>query len=177
MITDGAECIVNAAIAALKAAFSPTSSQPPLGGGTDVVRFFAGEATPTSYVDMHISECACGGDPFIWVRLLRRYRSQTFPQPYVGNDPCGSPVVVALEVGVARCAVMSAEGCSWEELAQEAEVSMDDSWRIELALCTAANRMRNTECSDAVAIDVIAPYGPEGGIIAWTGTLYARVDS
>lgn len=174
---DGVQCIVNDTIAALKKVFSPDSVQPPIGGGTETVRFFAGEATPMSYVDMHISDCGCGGEPFIWVHLLRRYRSKVFPQPYVGDEGCGAPPAVAMEIGVARCAVMNAEGCSWDELAAEAEISLDDGWRIELAMCVAAGMMKADGCSDAVAIDSAMPYGPDGGVVAWTGTFFARVDS
>lgn len=178
-MSDGAQCIINEAIRAMKAVFSPNSSQPPIGGGSTTVRFFAGEATPLSAVDLHVAEegCACGEAPFLWVRLMRRYRSKVFPQPYVGDDGCGSPVVVAIEVGIARCAVMFSEECNFEDYATEAEISLDDSWRVEKALCIAAGWMKADLCSDAVALDAVTPYGPEGGVIAWTGILYARVDS
>lgn len=177
MSVDGASCILNGVICALREAFTSESSYPPIGGGTDRVRVFAGEAAPLSAVDMHINECGCGNDPFIWVRLMRRYRTRTFPQPYVGEDPCGSPTAVAIEVGVARCAAMYEEGCDWTAYEAEAEVSLDDSWRIDLALCRAAATLKKSGCSDAVAMDAVVPYGPEGGVIAWTGTLYVRVDS
>jgi len=178
-MTDGAECVLNNVITALKQVFAPDSSHPPLGGGTEKVRVFAGEAAPLSAVDLHLADedCACGQQPFLWVRLVRRYRSRAFPQPYVGDDPCGSPVVVAVEIGVARCAVMFSDSCEWEDYANEAEVSLDDSWRIELALCRAATLMKRANCSDVVAFDSIIPYGPEGGVIAWYGTLYARLDT
>lgn len=175
---DGADCIMNAVICAMREVFSPTSSQPPLGGGSDTVRLFAGDATPLGAVDMHIDDPDCGcSQPFLWARLVRRYRSRTFPAPYVGIDPCGSPRVVAIEVGVARCAVIAREACAWKDLEEEAEISMDDSWRIEMALCRASALMNAKQCSDMTATDAVIPYGPEGGLIAWTGTIYARVDT
>jgi hypothetical protein len=178
MLNDGADCIINKVICALKEAFSPTSSQPPIGGGTERVRVFAGEAAPLSAVDMHLDECGCGNDPFVWVRLVRRYRTQSFPQPYVGDAACGAPIAIAVEVGIARCAVVFTEGgCDWTAYESEAEVSLDDSARIELALCRAASLMKASNCSDAVALDAVVPFGPEGGVIAWVGTLYARVDN
>ena len=177
MLHDGADCILNSVIRALKEAFSPTSASPPIGGGTERVRVFAGEAPPLSAVDMHLDDCGCGNDPFVWVRLMRRYRSQTFPQAYVGDNGCAAPRVVAIEIGVARCAAVFQESCDWTAYESEAEVSLDDSARIELALCRAASLMKRGECSDAVALDAVVPYGPEGGIIAWIGTLYARVDT
>lgn len=178
MLNDGADCIINKVICALKEAFSPTSSHPPIGGGTERVRVFAGSATPLSAVDMHMDDCGCGNDPFLWVRLVRRYRSQIFPQPYVGDNGCGAPRVIAVEVGVARCAAAATEGgCDWTAYESEAEISLDDSARIELALCRAAALMKASKCSDMIALDAVVPDGPEGGVIAWVGNLYARVDN
>lgn len=171
---DGVECILNQTICALREAFDPASSYPPLGGGSTIVRVFAGEATPLAAVDLHIADVECGGDPFLWVRLVRRYVTQTFPQPYVGPDGCAAQRVVAVEIGVARCAVISSSP-EWAALAEEAEISLDDSGRIELALCRASTLMKSKNCSDMQALDAVVPYGPEGGILAWTGTLYAAV--
>lgn len=172
---DGVECILNQAICAMREAFDPASSYPPLGGGSTTIRAFAGDATPLGAVDMHISDKGCGSDPFLWVRLVRRYRSQTFPQPSVIADGCRTQRVAAVEVGVARCAAIEAEGVDWKTLAEEAEISLDDSGRIELALCRASALMQTAKCSDMQAVDAIVPYGPDGGVIAWTGTLYAAV--
>lgn len=170
---------MNNVICALKEVFAPNSSCPPLGGGTERVRVFAGEAPPLSAVDMHLADdgCGCGQQPFVWVRLMRRFRTETFPQPYVGDRGCGAPVAVAIEIGVARCAAVFDPDCSWSTYEAEAEVSLDDSARIELAMCRASSLMKAGNCADMVALDATIPYGPEGGIFAWLGTLYARVDS
>lgn len=181
MLNDGVDCIINKVICALREAFSPTSSFPPLGGGTERVRVFAGAAPPLEAVDLHLRDdgCGCGGEPFVWVRLMRRYRSRNFPQPFVGVDPCGAPTVAAIEIGVARCAAVFAEDCDWSAYEAEAEVSLDDSRRIELALCRAIKLLAAApeRCSEMVATDMVVPFGPEGGVIAWVGTLYARVDT
>lgn len=179
MIVDGAECIVNETMNALRDVFRPDSAQPPLGGGTERVRLFAGEATPLSAFDAHINGCddCKAAEPFVWVRVARRYRSAQFPQQYVGDDGCDKPRVLALELGVARCAAVFDEDCDWSAYESEAEVSLDDSWRVELALCRARNRMKSAHCSDQVASDAVVPVGPEGGVIAWVGMLYARIDS
>lgn len=172
----GVECIINQIICAMREAFDPNSSYPPLGGGSTIIRTFAGDATPLAAVDLHINDVDCGNAPFLWVRLVRRYRSQTFPNPYVGKDGCASQRVVAVEVGVARCAVIeTGDGPKWADLATEAEISLDDSGRIELAMCRAFALMQKDQCSDMQAADAVIPYGPEGGVIAWTGTLYAAV--
>lgn len=171
---EGVECIINAAIFAMREAFDPNSSMPPLGGGGGDVRVFAGSGAPMDAVDMHVSDCGCD-KPFLWVRLVRRYKTKTFPQPYVGALECDVMNAVAIEVGVARCAALSAEAPDWKTLAEEAEISLDDSGRIELALCRAADLMKTRECSDIQAVDAVVPYGPEGGIISWVGTMYALV--
>lgn len=178
MLPDGAECIVNAVMTAMREAFTAESSAPPLGGGTDRVRFFAGGTDPLAYFDFHVNDPDCGCEkPFVWVRLARRYRSQTFPAPWVGEAPCDQPHVVAVEIGVGRCSSLQTTECDWSAYETEAEISMDDSRRIEIALCRARTLMNRTKCSDAVAFDAVMPYGPTGGVIAWVSMLYARVDS
>jgi hypothetical protein len=173
---EGVECILNKTICAMREVFDPASSNPPLGRGSTTIRTFAGDATPLAVVDMHVSEVGCGNTPFLWVRLVRRYRTQSFPQPYVGPDGCAAQIAVAVEIGVARCAAIQTEdGPDWKTLAEEAEISLDDSGRIELALCRASALMTASKCSDMQALDAVVPYGPDGGVIAWTGTLYAAV--
>lgn len=167
------DCILNELISALREAFDPDSSLPPIGGGTTNVRLFAGDAVPLAAWDAHNADESCD-HPFIWVRLVRRYRTQQFPAPYVGPAPCGMPSAVAIEVGVGRCAVVDAEP-SWEQYANEAEISIDDSWRIDLALCRAMSKIEANECGLSTAIDSVVPYGPDGGVIAWIGTGYVQL--
>lgn len=174
---DPASDVVNAFVVAMKAAFNPADSvQPPLGGGSTDVRFFASDgALPTSVWDPDNGGLAAGcRDPLLWVRVDRRYRAKArdFPAAFVGDKDCKDADVVralAVEVGIARCSDMSAKP-KWSALEREAEVSLDDSWRIETALCLAATALRKAK--HAVATDTIAPLGPEGGLIAWTGMAY-----
>lgn len=170
---DDTGCILNLFVCAMREAFASDSIQPPDGGGSSEVRVFAGDAIPLSAWDAHAEGCGCG-EPFLWVRLTRRYRSAQFPTPYVGPSPCGTPVVLAVEVGVGRCAVVGAQP-SWDDYDREAEVSLDDSWRIELALCTAVKRVGKNGCGTQGAVDNVVPYGPEGGVIAWLGTAYVQI--
>ncbi|OMB79283.1 hypothetical protein [Mycolicibacterium conceptionense] len=172
---DPASDIVNVFITAMKAAFNPDDKvQPPLGGGATDVRFFASDgALPTAVWDPETGLNISCKSPFLWVRVDRRFRSrqQEFPAVYVGDKDCKAADVVrgvAVEVGVARCADMS-ERPKWSVLEREAEVSLDDSWRVEMALCMAAGALK---ANHAVATDTIAPLGPEGGLIAWTGMAY-----
>ena len=174
MSGDGLSCVVRHLRCALVEAFTGGSTNPPLGGGTDTVRIFAGDATPLAAWDAHAAECDCNA-PFVWIRLARRYRSDAFPTPTVGATPCGAPVVAALEIGVGRCAVVDAEP-SWQDYEDEALISFDDSWRIELALCRASQHIAaDPDCATNTATDQVIPYGPEGGVIAWLGTLYVQL--
>jgi hypothetical protein len=175
VIDDPANCVINTTANALRWAFDQMSEQPPIGGGTAEVRLFAGEALPIEAWDFHRGDGDGCEEPFAWVRLIRRYRSKDFPTPYVGGDSCAAPIVIAVEVGVARCAVISLGDCDWQRFENEAEISADDSWRVERALCQAAARLRKAQCSSMIGLDAIMPYGPDGGVIAWTGILYAEL--
>lgn len=167
--TDPASAIINAHIAAMKMVFDPASVCPPDGGGSTTVRFFAGEGIPMEAWDAHNGD-GCD-NPFLWVRLLRRYRTREFPSPALSADACNLPRALAIEIGVGRCAVVESEP-DWDDYAREAEIALDDSWRIEKALCAAAGLLRAE--SYVVAIDTVAPYGPEGGVLAWTGASYVQ---
>lgn len=176
---DPASDLVDEFTKAMKAAFNPNDAvQPPDGGGSTDVRFFASDgALPTSVWDPEGGlTTGCKSGPLLWVRVDRRYRVKLgqFPSAYVGEKSCVDEDVrraIAVEVGVARCADMSATP-KWSVLEREAEVSLDDSWRVELALCMASTAL--TANGHPVATDVIAPLGPEGGLIAWTGMAYVQ---
>lgn len=146
---------------------------PPLVGHADVVRFFAGDGAPLAAWDSHASQ-GCES-PFIWVRAMRRYTSSTFPSPTLNTSPCGAQIrVVAIEAGVGFCAVID-QSPSWEQYSAEAAVSMDTAWRLEIALDNAACKLRYDAGGDRLtAVDSLVPYGPEGGVIAWTGVLYVN---
>ena len=165
---DPASEVINTITRSLRAGFTPDSECPPVGGGATDIRFFAGDGAPLAAWDAHASGQGCD-NPFLWVRAMRRYASETFPTPVLDTSPCAMLRVIAVEIGVGRCAVVDAEP-SWEDYAREAEISLDDSWRIERVLCHAAGVLR--KAGHQVGTDTIAPYGPEGGIIAWTGVVY-----
>lgn len=176
MFEDPANCVINTTASVLKLFFDPSGDQPPIGGGTALVRLFAGEALPIQAWDFFRGDGEGCDEPFVWVRLMRRYRTRDFPTPYVGGEPCPMPVVIAVEVGVARCAAISTGAdCDWSCFENEAEISVDDSMRIERALCYAAGKLTADLCSPLIGLDAILPYGPEGGVIAWTGILYAQL--
>lgn len=162
---DAASTAINAFVTAMLEWFKPDSNCPPDGGGSTDVRFFAGDAAPASAWDAQ----GCK-QPFLWVRVVRRYRSREFPVPAVVTD-CDLPRVLEVEVGVARCA-LTKERPTWEEYGREAEVSLDDSWRIENVLCRARALLNKNDFR--VGTGTIEPYGPEGGIIAWSGNAFVQ---
>ena len=175
--TDPAVDIVVAYTAAMREAFTPSSSCPPAAGSDDV-RFIAGEGPALVAFDVHTRGNGKCKQPFLWVRLARRYRTgkdADLIQPVLDNgERCDSlPRVVAIEVGVARCSVAVDERAGWDKYEYEAQQSMDDSWRLELALCRAAGKLRAVR--HEVATDVLNPVGPDGGLIGWIGTAYIRI--
>lgn len=168
---DPASDVIDVFLTAMRDAFNPDSECPPAAGGSTVVRMFAGDGALPAWSPGD----GCEG-PFLWVRAANRYRSRLseFPTAYVGDRGCRDADVtrvLAVEVGVGRCTSMELE-TDWDALAAEAEVSLEDSWRIERVLCTAGGRLR--KAGHAVATDTVAPYGPAGGIVAWTGLAYAQ---
>lgn len=171
---DPALAIIDAFTAAMLEAFAPEGDCPPLGGGSTQVRFFAGDG---ALPDWNPTGRGCD-QPFLWVRADRRYRSMIaeFPAAFVQDDrsckQAAAVPVLAVEVGVGRCSSMEASP-KWDKLAEEARVSLDDSWRIELVLGRIGCNLRTP--SRAVATDTIAPIGPEGGIVAWTGMAYVQI--
>lgn len=171
VLTDPASTAVDIVSSALIDVFKSDSASPPIGGGTNVVRFFGGDAIPLDTFEAHQDEAGCD-TPMLWVRVMRRYRSDAFPSPFVGVNPCGVPRAVAIEVGVARCAFSEAFPV-WDWYARQAEIGLDDSWRIELALCRAIGKLSGE--SQTATSDLIVPYGPEGGVVAWLGTLYVQL--
>lgn len=171
-VIDPALAVVAAYLDAMRKAFNPNDAEfPPTGGGTTNVRFFAGDGPALAAFEAHAEGTDCA-EPFVWVRVMRRYRSKVFPSPVLDQEQgCGTARVVAIEVGVARCSVTVQETPTWEAYDAEADMSLEDSYRVEIALCLAATALRGA--GHSVATDIINPYGPEGGVIAWVGTAYA----
>lgn len=173
--TDPALHVVQVVSAALRDAFDLDAACPPDGGGTRDVRFLAtdGEGIPKGLLP------GCDQGPLVWVRLDRRYRAsrQGFPAGVVANQACAAdPTVpaIVLEVGVARCTSLQAEWIDWDAIATEELVALDDSWRISSALNVARCRLQSK--TRAVAVDTVAPIGPDGHQRAWTGMLYVQLE-
>ena len=167
---DTASDIIDTFTVALRKAFNPNDPVcPPLGGGSTTIYFLAGDGGLPPW------NPTCD-EPFLWVRAANRYRTRTteFPAAYIGDKNCTNPdltPVLAIEIGIMRCTTLLDEP-DWNRLTNEANISLDDSWRIEKALCVAATTWRRKD--RLVATDTVTPFGPDGGVTAWTGMAYAQ---
>lgn len=172
---DPAGAILDEFIAAMRQGFDPDSACPPVGGGSLVVRFLAGDGALPLFEP---SGKGCR-EPFLWVRAAHRYRStfDKFPAAVLGGTvPCadGTTVrVLAVEIGVGRCTSIGRDpNPQWDRIDREAEVALDDSWRLETVQCAVGRRLR--QAGHPAAHDTVAPAGPDGGLIAWTGLSYVQ---
>lgn len=150
--------------------YDPNSPYPPLGGGTTRVQFVSGEGPEWNPLAGRIGDEQDNEteiNPFLWVRLITRYRSTAFPEPTNGTGCAGTEVVV-FEVGVGRCVNIDPVP-DWNVIAEEADWGLDDSWRLSKIGCALAGQLRNTHL---VAYDPATPEGPEGGGIVWSTTVY-----
>jgi hypothetical protein len=162
--------IVVAAQTAMLKAFNPTDAiQPPLGGGSEMCRVIIGAAVALELWDAHAVGTNCK-EPFMWVRLHRRFHSQQFPAPVIDTTTCTLPEVVELEIGIGRCSKVS-EVIDWKNQALEGAVALDDSWRMSLAACL----FRDILSTQDVGIGTTNPFGPEGGVVGWITTLFAAI--
>lgn len=171
MPSDPTPEVVDTFIVWLETMFGPAS--PPRGGVIRDVRFFAmdGAGIPQQL----LPQCPNGEPSLLWVRLDRRFEASLsgFPAAVVQDAGCNDAVpTVAIEIGVARCSTLEAFP-NWSQLTLEAEISMDDSWRLHEALRQARCQLRSAE--RAVAIDTVAPSGPAGGAMVWTGMAYVQL--
>lgn len=128
------------------------------------VHLVAGEGPAIAQID---PQCE---SPFLWTRLMRRFRSASFPDAAVAPTPCRLPRAVAVEIGVGRCAVLEREP-SFDDFENEAVISLEDGWRVECVLSSAARQLGEDY---AVAVDAVEPFGPEGGVIGWTAVIYVQ---
>lgn len=170
---DAAVTVIGLTVTRLREFFSPTASVPPLGGGTDLVNILAGEiVVPPPWVGVDQDEVSCEKcGPYLWVRLVRRWRTDAFPQESVVGK-CSSQRAITIEAGIARCHPFNATP---EELEQEAAVQWDDSWRIDAALCAAMQDAERAAAAAATALGTGEPYGPDGLVIAWTQIAHAQL--
>lgn len=177
MSGDPIEDVIVHLIRAMRSAFNPLAATPPRGGGTDVVRFFAGDSVPLAAWNAHSSECDCG-EPFAWVRLIQRYRTDpnSFPAPDIRarSKGCGKLRAAEIEIGIARCAVTDPD-VDWKAYENEAMVNLDDSRRLDAAACRALNCAVNDDDAIKTSIGPVVTNGPQGAVIAVVGTVWVML--
>lgn len=161
---DPASDVIDAFKAGLTSAYNINSSCPPDGlTATPPVYFFGGESAPLEAWNAHTADAGCDV-PFLWVRFAGRYQTREFPNPVTDSIDCDVPTAIEVEIGVGWCAVI-ASNATPADYGVDAEASLIHSWRLERARCAAMTTLRNN--NHKVAVDVISPYGPEGGVLAW----------
>jgi hypothetical protein len=171
-IVDESVEVIDTFIAAMRAAFNPFDAvQPPLGGGSETVRFIAGDVAPMELWDAHAAGCDCR-EPFLWVRMTQRFRTRDFPNPATEPEACELPRVIGIELGIGRCAALQPT-VDWREIEREAQISLDDSWRMEMALCHAVARCKHQD--RLIATRAVVPHGPQGGVIGWAATAFVKL--
>lgn len=170
--TDPVSEIVDVVVQAMRGAFNPEQECPPIGGGSETVRFLVSDAEAIPWNPQ--SNCKA---PFLWVRVGSRFLSTvpTFPEAFVRDrGRCAAHDLartVPVEVGVARC-VATKVPLNLDKVESESEIALDDSWRIEGALTVAVGELRTDE--RAVATDTVAVIGPAGGMVMVTGVVYVQ---
>lgn len=151
----------------LRASFTPEQAVPPRGGGAFDVFLVPGEFAPPPPFNPECRDCG----PMVWVRLVNRFRTKTFPAPAEYAD-CGMRRAVTVEAGVARCSPLPDGHSDLDRAALEAEaaVQWDDSWRMDSALCRVLRRAPEMGFLNS-AVGIGEPYGPEGMVVAWLQTV------
>lgn len=162
--------VIGLVVEQMRVFFTPQQKVPPVGGGTIVIHIVAGDAVPPP--EWIGGENCQGCDPYIWVRLVRRYRSQDFPSEASGPVKCTVRPVIVIEAGVSRCAPMEMSAAD-EEL--QAWTQWDDSWRIDRALCAAMKAAETAGAAVNTNLGEGLPFGPEGLAIGWTQTASAQL--
>ncbi len=172
---DPATEVINTAVAAMARRFDPDQECPPHAGGSTEVRFLPGADGFPVWATIHDDRC----DPLLWVRVVQRYRSTPTEFPAVVEESVqrcatGAFNVLEIAVGVTRCSVMDTDiqHVDWATIADEAAASLDDSWRVQQALCDI--RLLQSK-SRAVNTANVACAGPEGGYITWAGVAQVQI--
>lgn len=128
-------------------------------------------------VDVALDGFGPGGDcsAEAWVNVLRiaRTTADAFPGDNPQMSNCGGGRSIAIQFGIARCAVMPDDAGNPPtpaELGREGLVSIDDGARLDNAMCRLVKRLEREEVIDGYAINAGEPVGPMGGIISWVQT-------
>jgi hypothetical protein len=150
---------------------------PPLGGGTTTVWHLSGDViAPPPWVIGEDGTCeTCDGcGPYLWMRLAQRWRqgqSQNMTASAAVIPKCGQARGVTIEVGIARCHPLDGDP---EVYQNKGLVLLDDSWRLDLALCAALKEAERLDIAKETGVGTGSPEGPEGMVLTWAQSAYAQ---
>lgn len=174
MSADKAVGVIGAVEASLGRWFGPDSEFPPIGGAIEQVHVLAGDqVAPPPWVG--ISEDCSNCSAYLWVRLVARWRTgQSANQPPSAAviAKCNQSRGITIEAGVARCHPL--EGTR-DELEQHALIQLDDSWRIDNALCAGMKAAEKAGFATNTGIGTGEPWGPEALLLIWTQKAFAQL--
>lgn len=172
-MADRAMTILGYVVESLRLAFDPKSATPPLGGGSPHIRLLGGDGIPAALFHPY-REAGCK-EPLLWVRLVRRYYTELLPEESGrSTSGCARPQAMTVEAGVMRCSTMDPEP-EWSDIEREALTQLDDGYRIDAALCRAMQCARDEHRALDTYMAAGEPWGPNGGVIAWTQWAHVQV--
>lgn len=140
----------------------------PLGGAVTEVEHRPGELVALDALADEVGG-PCSGQ--VWVNVLRVWRSESFPTVSAESSSCRSPVTIDLQVGAARRVCTVDDGGyppSADAMGHDALVGLDDTARIDRAVCLALRACDDCGLTIQSVVAPIEPVGPQGGILAWT---------
>lgn len=177
MSPDKAVGVIGCVAERLRQFFGPDTEFPPIGGAIHQVHVLAGDqVAPPPWVGT-TEDCTDCTDcsAYLWVRLVSRWRtgqSQNMTASAAVIGKCNQARGITVEAGVARCHPL--EGTR-DELEQHALIQMDDSWRMDNALCAGMADAEAAGFASDTGLGTGEPYGPEGLLIIWTQRAYAQL--
>lgn len=175
MSPNNAVGIIGCVRARLAEFFSPDAAVPPVGGGTETVWLLAGDSVaPPPWVGV-VQDCTADCGVYLWVRLVTRWRtgqSQNMTASSAVIAKCNQRRGITVEAGVARCHPL--DGCV-EDLERLALVELDDSWRIDDALCAGLADAEAAGFATDTGLGTGDPFGPDGLVYGWTQRGYAQL--
>lgn len=172
-MADPAVTILGYVVESLRLAFDPKSATPPLGGGTPSIRLVGGDGIPQAYFHPY-REAGCS-EPLVWVRLVRRYYTELLPEESGRTTTgCARPAALTVEAGVLRCSTMDPDP-PWTDIEREALTQLDDGYRVDAAMRRAMKCARDEHRAHDTYLSPGEPWGPHGGVIAWTQWVHVQV--
>lgn len=164
--------VVGTIIEAMRTQFTSDAATEPLGGAVPTIEHRPGADVALDGLEYE----NCAG--IVWVNVLRMFRTTEWPQESDSMSACRGTLAVVVQVGAARC-VSTVDSSGFpptpEDMERDALVGLDDAVRLERALCIAARWLEQRGIGNGSVVGSSEPYGPAGGVLAWTKTLNVQL--